>query len=292
MFFARLVKYVIMTSKIFGTPKMIVPYEWILGNVGQKSITIASKMISFRGEKVFRVGLKNYARWPHDLPILFLMAIDLRKIGMRVENVKCGMQGNGNGPAKMEKMIRKDKDDEGSLQLFTIKLYEKIVGNCTFSFRICIEGTDSGYSYQLSDRLAKDQLWAVLKYQKHLADVELIVKDKTFFVHKAILAARSPVFADKFEKKQPAGRNGLHQIRIDGVEPSSVEKLLYFIYTGEPKGTLEDGELLKLANYYQLTTLSSLCQHAVRKIDAALQIVSIMKCFNNNAEKFSSSKIT
>ncbi|EFX82554.1 hypothetical protein DAPPUDRAFT_316297 [Daphnia pulex] len=267
---------------------MIVPYEWILENVEKQTTTIASKIISFRGEKVFRVGLKNHAK----RPILFLMAIDLRKMGMKVKDVKYGMHGSGIGPATMEQMFREDMDDEGSLQLFIIKLYEKFVGNCTFSFRICIEGTDPGYSYRLSDRLAKDQLWAALKNQKHLVDVELIVKDKIFPAHKSILAARSPVFADKFEKKKLV-KDGPHQIRIDGVEPSTVENFLHFIYTGEPKGTLANEELLKLAHYYQLSTLENLCQDAVRKIDLALQIASIMKCLNSNAdEEMSSSKIT
>ncbi len=139
--------------------------------------------------------------------------------------------------------MKENIGDGGSLQLFKTRLDKKIVGNYTFAFRICIEGNVPGYSYRLSDRLAKDQLWAALKSQQNLADVELIVKDKTFFVHKAILAARSYLFADEFEKKQP-GRNGLQQIRIDGVEPSTVENFLHFIYTGETMGTLADKDLL------------------------------------------------
>jgi hypothetical protein len=267
---------------------MIVPYEWNLENVGEEPMTIASKMISFRGEKVFRVGLKNYAV----NPVLFLVAIDLRKIGMKVKDVKFGLQGSGLWPAKMDDMTKEELDDEGNMQLFTATLCEKIVGNCKFMFRICIEGTDSGYSFHLSDRLAKDQLWAAMKNQQCLPDVEFIVKDKTFLAHKSILAARSPVFADKFEKKQLV-KDGPHQIRIDGVEPSTVENFLHFVYTGEPIGTFANEELLKLAHHYQLSTLENMCQDAVRKIDQALQIASIMKCLNSNAaEEMSSSKIT
>jgi hypothetical protein len=271
-----------MTSKAM----MIVPYEWILENVGQGPMTMASKMISFRGEKVFRVGVKNNTVDS----VLFLVAIDLGKIGMKVKDVKYGIQGSGIGLATMEEMMKENVGDGGSLQLFTIKLDEKILGNCTFSFRICIEGTDPGYSYQLSDRLAKDQLWAALKIQ-NWTDVVLIVKDKSFPAHKAILAARSPVFADEFERVRPV-KGGPHQIRIDGVEPSVVENFLHFIYTGEPMGTLADEGLLMLAEYYQLTTLSGLCKVALKKMDA-LQITNIMKHLNSNAdEEMSSSKIT
>jgi hypothetical protein len=261
---------------------MTVPYEWILENVGEEPMTIASKMISFRGEKVFRVGLKNNTVDP----ILFFLAIDLGKIGMKVRDVKYGMQDNGIGPAKITPMC---EDNGGSLQLFTHQIGNKIVGNCTFSFRICIGGTYPGFSFQLSDRLAKDQLWAALKNQQDLPDVELLVKDKTFPAHKAIIAARSQVFADEFEKKQPGG-NGLQQIRIDGVEPSSVEKFLHFIYTGQPKGTLNDKDLLKLAHHYQLTTLTSLCQVALKEIDA-MHIANIMKLINSDDHETSCSRV-
>jgi hypothetical protein len=156
-------------------------------------------------------------------------------------------------------------------------------------FRICIEGTDPGYSFQLSDRLAKDQLWAALKNYQHLADVEFIVKGKIFLAHKAILAARSQVFADEFEKKHSV-KGVRHQIRIDDVEPSTVENFLHFIYTGEPMGTLADEKLLKLAYHYQVTTLENLCQHALKEMDS-MQMAKVRKCLNGDAEELSVSKI-
>jgi speckle-type POZ protein len=279
------VRYVIMASETTGTPKMIVPYEWILENVEVEPMTIASKMILFRGQRVFRVGLKNHAK----SSVLFVVAIGPNKIGMKVEDVKYGIQSNGIGPAKMEEMTQENIGDNGNLQLFTIDLDEKVVGHCTFVFRICIEGTDTDYSYQLSDRLAKDQIWAALKNYQHLADVEFNVKGKIFPAHKAILAARSPVFTDEFEKKQSV--NGVrHQIRIDSVEPSTVENFLHFIYTGEPMGTLADEELLFLADHYQLTTLENLCQHALKEMDS-MQMAKVRKCLNGYAEELSVSKI-
>jgi speckle-type POZ protein len=279
------VRYVIMTSETI-VPKMIVPYEWILENVGKGLMTIASKMILFRGEKVFRVGLKHRTAFS---PILFFMAIDLNKIGMNLEDVKFRIQVSGLDPATMMEMTREDIGNEGSLQLFTATLNEKVLGNCKIMFRICIGGTDPGYSFQLCDRLAKDQLWAALKNQQKLADVVFIVKDKTFPAHKAILAARSPVFADEFEKVQPV--NGVRlQIRIDDVEPSTVEKFLHFIYTGEPMGTLADEELLNLADHVQLKTLSGLCKHALKKMDA-MQMEKVRQRLDGNAKKLSDSKI-
>ncbi len=273
-----------MTSNLFGTPKMIVPYEWkwIFDSVEEEPTTIASKMILFRGQRVFRVGLKNHVQ----SPILFFMAINLGKMGMKVEDVKYGFKNT----ETMTKMTKHDLGDEGNLQLFTMTFLKKIVKTRTFVFRICIVGADPGYSYQLCDRLAKDQLWAALIIQKHLPDVEFIVKDKIFPAHKAILAARSRVFADEFEKKQPV-KGVPHQIRMETrAEPSTVLNFLHFIYTGEPIGTLADEELLKLADHYQLTTLANLCKHALEKIDA-MQMAVLRKRLNSNPGELSSSKI-
>jgi hypothetical protein len=219
------------------------------------------------------------------------MAIDLNKIGMEVEDVMYGMQGSGLSPAIMKQM-GKDylQGNNRSLQLFTTTLDEKVVGNCTVVFRICIVGADRGYSYQLSDRLAKDQLWAAFKNQQCPPDVKFIVKEKIFPAHGAILAARSQVFADELKKKQVV-KDGPHQIRIDGVEPSTMENFLHFVYTGEPMGTLADEELLKLADHYQLKILSSLCRVALKEIDA-LQMAKVRKRLNSNPEELSSSKIT
>jgi hypothetical protein len=265
---------------------MIVPYEWIFEYVEGKPMTMASNMILFRGEKVFRVGLKNHTK----SPILFFMVIDLGKFGMKVEDVKYGVQGNGHGLSEMTTMIKHDFGQEGNLQLFTVTFLGKLAKNWTFVFRICIEGTDPGFSYQLCDRLAKEQIYEALKSQQKMADVEFLVKDKTFPAHKSILAARSPVFAYELKKKQ-AVKDSPHQIRIKtGVEPSTVVNFLHFIYTGEPKGTLADEELLKLADRYQLTILTSLCKVALKKMDA-FQMEKFRKRLNSNAEDLSSSKI-
>jgi hypothetical protein len=262
---------------------MIVPYEWILENIEEEPMTIASNMILFRGKRVFRVGLKNHAL----NPVLFLLAIDLDRIGMKVEDVMYGSPGSGFGLAKMWKMRNQDIGDEGSLQLFTITYPKKFIGKLEIMFRICIVGAHPGYSFHLSDRLAKYQLWAALKNQQYLTDVEFVVKDKTFPAHRAILAARSPVFAAEFEKVQ---LDVPQQIRIDNVEPSTVLNFLHFIYTGEPIGTFADEELLKLAAIYQLTILVGLCKLALKK-RSAMQMAKVSKYLNSNTEDLSSSKI-
>ena len=228
-------------------------------------------MILFQGAKVFRVSLKNRVK----SPVLIFMAVDLNKLGMRVEEVTYGIQGSDIGPATMSQMEQKNIDsDDGNLQLFTFELAKQVNGSSTFVFRICIDGSVLGYSYQLSDRLAKDQLWAAVR-NRNSEDVEFVVKGETFSAHKAILAARSPVFANDFLKIRPS-RDGPQQIRIYDAEPSTVEQFLHFIYTGESIGTFANEELLKLAVKYELKTLTSLCKFALKKIKP-IQMVSLVK---------------
>ncbi len=114
-------------------------------------------MILFRGQRVFRVGLKNYAKYS----ILFFVVIDLNKIGMEVEDVTYGIRGNGSGPATMKKMTKENTGGCENLHLFKTLIVNKVVGSCTFSFRMVIAGASEFYSYRLSDRLAKDQLWRI-----------------------------------------------------------------------------------------------------------------------------------
>jgi speckle-type POZ protein len=251
-----------------GIAQMIVQYDWILEDVDEEPRTYASKMILFRGQRVFRVGLKNHVQ----SAVLFFVAIDLSKMGMAVRRVLHGIQDSGNGPGTMTQMTKEGfiGNDDGSLQLFTIKLAKQVSGTCTFVFRIHIDGSALGYSYQLADRLAKTQLWAaVSEKNKYLVDVEIVVKGKTFSAHKAILAARSPVFAAAIFTQEQQGNDQPLQIQIDGVEPSTVEKFLHFIYAGESMGTLANEELLKLADEYQLITLTRLCRTALKGIETS-----------------------
>jgi ATP-dependent RNA circularization protein (DNA/RNA ligase family) len=75
-----------------------------------------------------------------------------------------------------------------------------------------------------------------------------------------------------------------------GVEPSTVENFLHFIYTGESKRTLANEELLKLADDYGLTTLTALCHDAVTETEAT-QMTKLMECLNNGAGVLYPSKI-
>jgi hypothetical protein len=275
--------------------KMIVEYKWNLANSEKTPKTFVSKMILFRGEKVFRVGFKNLVQ----SPFFFFVSVDLNKMGMKVREVMWGqILDSGISPATMWPMTKQEIGDEGSLHLFKRGLSNQLIGNGTFLFRIHIEGSVPGFSFRLSDRLAKHQLWDAVKIKNWL-DVEFVVKGKTFSAHKAILAARSPVFAAEFTKEETIGdasshqiepklkkrkiNNGPHQIEINGVAPTTFEQFLYFIYTGESISSFANEELLKLADDYQLATLAGLCRTALNKIETT-QMLNLMNNLHSNTE--------
>jgi hypothetical protein len=176
----------IMASTTSGIAKMILQYDWILEDVEKLPMTYATKMIFFRGEKFFRLGLKNYAK----MPVLFFIAVNLEKIGLKVVSVSYALKKSRQmaGPENMW-MMKEEEIGHGPIQLFNVNLAKQISSKTTFVFLICIEGTIPGYSNILSDRLAKDQLWDAVK-SKNWIDVEFVVKGKTFSAHKAILASR------------------------------------------------------------------------------------------------------
>ena len=80
------------------------------------------------------------------------------------------------------------------------------------------------------------------------SDFALIVGDQRFPVHKAILAARSPVFAAMFgHNEMDENKNGVVQIK--DLEPEVLKEMLKFIYTGKTSllDTMAD-ELLSAAD--------------------------------------------
>ena len=175
-------------------------------------------------------------------------------------------------------MTHNNVDGHG-LQLFTFDLNAMVVGNCTFTFSIWLEGSNPlCYSYQLCDRLAKQELWNASSNNQHHVDVEFVCRaGKKFSAHKAILAARSPVFEELVDKHPTHDNsNGPLLIHIDDVDASTVDEFLYFLYTGEAKSiSLASEDLLKLARRYQLKSLIELSKIALKKIDV-MQVASFV----------------
>ena len=177
-----------MAASNLSKSLLIVPYEWILENVEKDLNAIASNVILFRGERVFRVALKNSENKP---PTLLFLAMNLNKIGLRIADVVCGKEGVDT-LRRMDEKKPIGKQEEihskgGHLQLFICNDVNVVIGEkCTFVFQIHLEGIIAGSSYSPCDLLAKEQLWLTVN-NKLRADVEFIVQDKRFSAHKATL---------------------------------------------------------------------------------------------------------
>lgn len=240
----------------------IVPYQLVLKaeDVKAQSGIVLSSMITFRGEKVFRVGIKFE---PQD-DILLFVAIDLNRIGMQVQQVKVSSLLFDQYRHQTVYVLTQDTNSAINFQYFTQKSPNAISKECTITFHVYIQGTVEGYAYRLSDRLVKSQLWAAY-LTNQLTDVELVIKDKVFSAHKSILASRSPVFAAEFNK----GVLVNNRIHIENVEdPGIMEQFLYYLYTGESSVSFASEDLRALAVRFEVAVLVTLCTNALIKVDA------------------------
>uniref|UniRef100_A0A8C4WNP5 Speckle-type POZ protein n=1 Tax=Eptatretus burgeri TaxID=7764 RepID=A0A8C4WNP5_EPTBU len=92
-----------------------------------------------------------------------------------------------------------------------------------------VSGQTSGTAFRVPDcHLAEDMgaMWET----GHLADCTLHVRGQCFHAHKAILAARSPVFSAMFEHEMEESK--LNRVEISDVAADVFREMMHFIYTG------------------------------------------------------------
>ncbi|KAM6163186.1 speckle-type POZ protein-like [Rhynchocyon petersi] len=109
-------------------------------------------------------------------------------------------------------------------------------------------------------RLADDLggLWENSRF----TDCSLCVAGQEFRAHKAILAARSPVFRAMFEHEVEESKK--NQVLINDVDPEVFKEVMCFIYTGKaPNVDKMAGNLLAAAERYALERLKVMCEDAL-----------------------------
>lgn len=226
-------------------------YQWKLTNV--KGKTILSNMIQFRGEKVFRAGIKKQETYS----TLHFLIVDLAKLGLKVESV---FFSTSEDIAKYEKMaiqIGKEKEQLGKVQLYSAPLSSNFsTADISFNFQVYISGAVENFKYHQIDSLLNNDLWLSANNQIG-TDFEIKTAKKTFFVHKFILAARSPIFAAELSENKLMSKQTL-----DFVDAAYMEQFLKFLYTGELEGSVNSPQLQQLAIAYQIKTLESICAEA------------------------------
>uniref|UniRef100_A0A915DUF7 BTB domain-containing protein n=1 Tax=Ditylenchus dipsaci TaxID=166011 RepID=A0A915DUF7_9BILA len=115
------------------------------------------------------------------------------------------------------------------------------------------------YEKQLADdylKLLKDDV---------LTDFAIKVNEKEIRVHKAILAARSPVFAAMFQHEDTSeSKTGI--LTIKDVEFGVVKEMLNFIYSGRSSTDINEvlqSDLLIAADKYRLDELKNHCERCL-----------------------------
>lgn len=234
--------------KLGRHPGIVLKMKWDLTTQSGNPEDIHSNAIKFGREECFWAELKR-EQDPYSRLRLFFVVSNLNKQGIRVNRVTfyCGPRAS-----KINSMTLVGGKDHSSV--FTSPfLFPK---NClkNFTFYVYIDSIVRDYHVEKVDSLLAEQLWSSA-VNREGTDLELMVQNTSFPVHKCILASRSPVFAADLN-------NNLSSLQIEAVDPNCMEQFLKFLYTGileGPYSTSSSSQLLHLAKTYQVKTLESLC---------------------------------
>ena len=101
-----------------------------------------------------------------------------------------------------------------------------------------------------------------LRKSQTFCDVFLMVGDRRIPAHRIVLAASSSVFKASLTSELKRQKEGevFDEVQVSDFDPSTIEEMLNFIYTGEVGITLKNAwELILAADYYDLENLKELC---------------------------------
>jgi len=237
-------------------------------------------MIKFRGEILFRVGVKN----EESISTLLFMTFDAAKMG--IDEAVATIRSR-NGPARMHLYEEKEDSTQRSrrIQLYTYKFAGAIVGDICFNFELHIRSGALNYPVRRLDSPFGQQMWQAAVNQAG-TDYELIAGGRRFFVHKFVLAARSSVFASLFATggAQVGERRSQRLKTTFEDDESCFEQFLKFIYTGELEGAVSH-QLKGLAETYDIETLQLLCQNTLLpgdNLDEDLAELALLLKTNSN----------
>lgn len=117
---------------------------------------------------------------------------------------------------------------------------------------------------------------------ERLSDVTIIVDKTKFYLHKAILASRSPVFLAMFEHGMR--ENQENEVEITDVEGEVMKVIILYIYTDEVENIEKfASSILAAANKYALEGLKTICGEylsSILSIDNGIEILILADIYN------------
>ena len=109
---------------------------------------------------------------------------------------------------------------------------------------------------------------------KVYTDVVIKCKDKTFNVHRVIIASQSPFFKSKLERWETDDRS----IDMSDLDPQIVEAIINFMYAEKiPSINTLAPDLLAASEQYQLSALKNLCEKTLIKRLTESRALSLLK---------------
>ena len=231
-------------------------YQWKLDEMMVKKnlqLNILSEMAEFRRLATFRFGLLNNG----ETELVSFSSINHCNAGLNI--ILVTLRIGDQNPVIMTS--KKCQDQRTQMYRHTLSERVSVNESLTLTFRIYVEGSVPSYDYKLSDELLNIQLWSAAQ-NGHCTDVQLVVGERVFPVHKVILAARSPVFNAMFSNAMTESKSGI--VNITDVDPDVLEQFLRFMYTGELHQSAPcSNRLAAVADKYQVETLQDLCEHGI-----------------------------
>ena len=131
------------------------------------------------------------------------------------------------------------------------------------------------YSYKMMDRLMNGELWPENGAPAKFADIEFLVSGVDFKAHRAVVCARSAVFAAMFTSGMGESETG--RVEITDVSPETFADFLRFVYTGQlDTACFANSQLGYCADKYQVETLGDLCRGSIAGRDSDILKSALM----------------
>ncbi len=227
-----------------------------------------SEDFEYEGKKLFRAKIRahkvnnpNPVMEDEQLFMLTFLSYRHRHFGCRVEEVSYRFLLNDGLSASpiVQMQPTSPPSSQTILQQF----------NCTFKrvppfdliFYVKFSTSVPNFGYKFVDSTWEKELWAETSNKK-FTDVEFVLEEESISAHRALLSARSPVFAAMFSSGMEECQTG--QVHLDDVDPSTFRDFLKFLYTGMLEASTKKDQLLVLADKYQVETLVHLCKFATQ----------------------------